>query len=162
DREAFDGAVSELLLLLSRGVALRAGDREAAGREGALAEALRLNELAEAWGPERGSQALWQQRAEIYRLLGRADEARQAGRPAEADDDFGRAIARRPALAEAYCNRALARVSLKKYREAIEDLDRALALGADPAYVLFLRADARQRAGDPRGAREDREEGMRH
>jgi serine/threonine protein kinase/tetratricopeptide (TPR) repeat protein len=85
DRESFDAAVSELLLLLSRGVALQAAERQdAPGRDEALAEALRLNELAESWGDEPGSRALWQQRAEIYRLLGRPGEARLLYERAEA------------------------------------------------------------------------------
>jgi serine/threonine protein kinase/Flp pilus assembly protein TadD len=85
DREAFEAAVSELLLVLSRGVALQAAERQdSSRREDALAEALRLNELAESWGDEAGSRALWLQRAEIYRLLGRADEARLLLERAEA------------------------------------------------------------------------------
>jgi eukaryotic-like serine/threonine-protein kinase len=85
DREAFESGVSELLLLLSRGVALQASERQgASGRDAALAEALRLNELAESWGDEQGSRALWQQRAEIYRLLGRPEDAQRLRERAEA------------------------------------------------------------------------------
>src|SRR5262249_13626906 len=256
DREAFAGGVSELLLLLSRGIALQAsGMKDSSNREEALAEALRLNELAESWGADQGSRALYQQREEIYGLLGRPEDAQRMqqraeaeplrtaadhylvaadllsrgrpqqalpvlveatgrfpqdfwcwfllgvcddhlgqgneaiacygtclaiapdspgayfnrglaqlrlGRPAQAEADFDRVIALRQLLIEAHCNRALARIALKKYDDAIKDLNEALALGADQTYVLFLRADARQRAGDLSGAKKDREEGMRH
>jgi serine/threonine protein kinase/Tfp pilus assembly protein PilF len=254
DRQALDAAVGELLLLLSRGVTAQAAALpDGPERQSLLAEALRLNELAEADGEEE-SRALWLQRAEIFRLLGRPDDAKRMheraeatplrtatdrylvaaellskgrhqqalpllhdatarhpqdfwcwfllgvcydglaqhadaiacystclaiapdspwahynrglarlrlGRYAPAAADLDRAIELCPTLVEAYTNRAVARLALRQYREAIQDLDRALELGAAPTYVLFLRADAKQRAGDGDGAKKDREEALR-
>jgi tetratricopeptide (TPR) repeat protein len=79
-----------------------------------------------------------------------------------ASADLSQAIALRPRLAEAYQNRALAREGLRQYAAAVQDLTRALELGASPTHVYFLRAAVRERAGDRAGARRDRAEGMRH
>src|SRR5262249_56634201 len=83
---ALAGGGRELLLLLSRGVTLQASEKkDSSSRDQALAEALRLNELAESWGADQGSRALYQQRAEIYRLLGRPEDAQRMQQRAEAE-----------------------------------------------------------------------------
>jgi eukaryotic-like serine/threonine-protein kinase len=70
---------TELLLLLARGVSLQAMNQgDSSARQELVAEALRLNELAEACsGAGQGSRALWAQRAELAGLLGRDEEARK-------------------------------------------------------------------------------------
>jgi tetratricopeptide (TPR) repeat protein len=50
---------------------------------------------------------------------------------------------------------------MKQYAEAVADLTRALELGAAPTHVYFLRAAAKERAGDQDGAKHDRAEGLR-
>jgi serine/threonine protein kinase/tetratricopeptide (TPR) repeat protein len=79
----------------------------------------------------------------------------------KASADLDRAIALKPNLAEAFRNRALARQGLKKYAEAVDDLTRALELGTSPTHVYFIRAEIRERAGDPEGAKQDRAEAVR-
>jgi tetratricopeptide (TPR) repeat protein len=79
----------------------------------------------------------------------------------KASADLDRAIALRPSLAEAFRNRALARQGLKKYTQAVDDLTRALELGASPTHVYFIRAEIRERAGDREGAKQDRAEALR-
>jgi serine/threonine protein kinase/tetratricopeptide (TPR) repeat protein len=79
----------------------------------------------------------------------------------QAAADLDRVLELRPDLVEAYKNRALAREGLKQYAEAIDDLTRALELGDSPTHVYFLRAAVRDHAGDTKGAKKDREEGMR-
>jgi tetratricopeptide (TPR) repeat protein len=71
--------VGELLLLLAGATARQARiSREPATRPELLGEALRLNGLAEGCYPADGSpRALWQQRADLTRLSGRAEEAEQ-------------------------------------------------------------------------------------
>jgi tetratricopeptide (TPR) repeat protein len=60
-----------------------------------------------------------------------------------------------------YVNRALAREGLKRYAEAIADLDRALELRYSPVMVLLLRSRLHHQAGNPAAARRDRAEGLR-
>ncbi len=50
---------------------------------------------------------------------------------------------------------------MKNYAGAVDDLNRALELGATPTHVYFLRAAVRERAGDREGAKLDRAEGLR-
>lgn len=70
--------------------------------------------------------------------------------------DFDAAIGRTPRLAEAHVDRGAALVMLGRHAEAIGALDRALELGPDqPQNGLFIRAIARERSGDVKGAYED-------
>ena len=48
----------------------------------------------------------------------------------------------------------------KQYDEAIRGLTRTLDLDPSLTHVYFLRAAARERAGDLRGAKKDREQGL--
>jgi serine/threonine protein kinase/tetratricopeptide (TPR) repeat protein len=77
---------AELLVMLARGTTLRALNQgDAAARQELLAEALRLNELAESCSlAEQESRALWRQRAELMGLLGRGAEADRLKARAEA------------------------------------------------------------------------------
>jgi eukaryotic-like serine/threonine-protein kinase len=67
----------ELLMLMAQAVALQAENPgEGSTRADRLAEALRLNELAETIDDsDQPSRALWTQRAELNRLLGHSEEA---------------------------------------------------------------------------------------
>jgi tetratricopeptide (TPR) repeat protein len=76
-------------------------------------------------------------------------------------DDFTTAAGLRPDAPEPLLNRALALQALGKPAEAVEDLTRALDNGAPAARVHFMRARAREQAGDAEGARLDREAGLR-
>jgi eukaryotic-like serine/threonine-protein kinase len=87
-------SAGEMLVLLAQGVALQAENQgNAAERDKLLAQAMRLNELAEAaCGTAQSSRALWQQRAELAHQLGRiADakelQARAAGMPLRTSAD---------------------------------------------------------------------------
>ncbi|MCI0457241.1 MAG: protein kinase [Gemmataceae bacterium] len=86
--------------------------------------------------------------------------------PEQARADFDRVIALKPDLADAYVNRALASQGLKgagrkEYEVAVEDLTRALERDPQATRIYFMRARARERAGDAGGARLDRAEGLR-
>lgn len=56
----------------------------------------------------------------------------ERGRPAEADELFTRALAADPTLVEAWTNRAAVRFDRGDVAAAVADLDRAVALSADP------------------------------
>jgi eukaryotic-like serine/threonine-protein kinase len=77
-----------------------------------------------------------------------------------AEADFDKAVQLQPDAAEPYINRALARQGLEKYGEAIDDLTHALELGAPYTRIYFMRAWARERAGDAVGAERDRNTGL--
>ncbi|HJZ54134.1 MAG TPA: protein kinase, partial [Gemmataceae bacterium] len=77
-------------------------------------------------------------------------------KPALAEAEFTRAIELDPAYAEAFRNRAVARMCQGKFREAEQDLTDALARGSSPFQVRHLRAHARTSLGDRAGAEVDR------
>ncbi len=79
----------------------------------------------------------------------------------QARADLERTIQLRPDRDEAHINLALALQGLGRHADAVKELTAALDRGAAPTRVYFLRARARQRAGDAEGARRDREEGLR-
>ena len=81
--------------------------------------------------------------------------------PARAITDFDRAIALRPDWYEPTLNRGIAELARGGNTQAIRDLTRAVELGAPETRVFFLRAVARERSGDPEGAKRDRVEGLR-
>ena len=80
---------------------------------------------------------------------------------ARAKDDLDRVAALEPTFADTYLNRAMANQGLRRYAEGIADLDRAGELGTSPVRVCFLRARLREQAGDPAGAKQDIEAGMK-
>jgi serine/threonine protein kinase/Tfp pilus assembly protein PilF len=80
---------------------------------------------------------------------------------AQARADFDQAIHLRPDQPEVYINLALALQGMGKYGKAVEEFTRALDRGSLATRIYFMRASARQRAGDAEGARRDREEGLR-
>jgi eukaryotic-like serine/threonine-protein kinase len=88
------------------------------------------------------------QRGIIYGLL---------RKPSLAEAEFSRAIALKGEYAQAYRNRAVARMRLNKMREAEDDLGIALSQGAPSIQIHLLRADVRQTLGDAKGAKDDRD-----
>jgi serine/threonine protein kinase/Flp pilus assembly protein TadD len=79
----------------------------------------------------------------------------------EAEADFSAALARRPSLTDAYLHRGLARESQAKYPEALADFTRSLEAGDAATRAWFARARVRRRLGDPGGAAQDEQEGLR-
>jgi tetratricopeptide (TPR) repeat protein len=91
-------------------------------------------------------------------------------RPAQAEEEFTKALALDPDFADALRHRAVARYRLgdtqskagrekeaaKKFAEAEADLAAALGRGAPAAFAHFVRARVRDRLGDRAGAEADR------
>jgi tetratricopeptide (TPR) repeat protein len=75
-------------------------------------------------------------------------------------DDFDRALKLNADLTEAYVNRALAHEGMKDYAKAIADYTKALDAPTASTRVWFLRSAARDRAGDPDGAKRDFAKGL--
>src|SRR5262249_48006240 len=84
-----------------------------------------------------------------------------AGDHEEARADFDRFLTSRPRVAEGYVNRALALEALGRRAEALADLDKAIDLGVSQTRVYFIRSRLGAAAGDAKGAKEDRETGLR-
>jgi tetratricopeptide (TPR) repeat protein len=89
----------------------------------------------------------------VYRNQGDFERARS---------DFNEAISREPDWPDAYVDRAMTWQEQKKYPMAIADLTHALNLGLSPCRGHLLRARVRELSGDKKGARQDREAGMRY
>ena len=66
-----------------------------------------------------------------------------------------------PDLADAYIDRTLAHEGMRQYKESIADFTQALNLGTPRTRVYFMRAIAKNLAGDKAGARQDNEEGLK-
>jgi eukaryotic-like serine/threonine-protein kinase len=79
----------------------------------------------------------------------------------EAVAEFTEALRLRPDYLPAYIDRALARIARQEYKEGEADLTHALEAGAPATRLLFLRARARQLAGDAKGAAADQAEALR-
>src|SRR5262249_19179847 len=75
--------------------------------------------------------------------------------------DFDQVVKLQPKLADAYVNRSLARLGLGDAAGAVDDLTKALDLGAPYTRVYFMRSRARERAGDAAGARGDWDQGLK-
>jgi serine/threonine protein kinase/Tfp pilus assembly protein PilF len=98
-------------------------------------------------------QWLYYDRGIAYRNQSDFDRARS---------DFNEAIRCQPDWPDPYAERALTWQAQKKYPEAIADLTHALNLGVAPCWGYLLRARVRELSGDKKGARHDREAGMRY
>jgi serine/threonine protein kinase/Flp pilus assembly protein TadD len=158
--------VGELLLLLAQGVSLQAGNQGGAPDRDRLAEeALRLNTLAESCrGTDEAPRALWMQRADLTRLLGRAAEAERlraralatplrtaADRYLMAADHLaqGRFTEALPLLAEAteqdpqdfwaWFLRGVCQDGLGRYAEAVGCYSTCLALTPTSPWAYFNR-----------------------
>jgi serine/threonine protein kinase/tetratricopeptide (TPR) repeat protein len=70
--------------------------------------------------------------------------------------DFSEALRLRPDYVPSLIDRGLARLAQRDYTEAVRDLSDALEKGGAPTRVYFIRARARELAGDVAGARADR------
>lgn len=117
---------------------------------GRLAEARVSAEVATSLEPEHVW--AWYQQG-VYCLALRDHEAARAA--------FARAMALRPALAEARVNLALALMGLDRPRDAEAELTVALEQAPEWARIYFIRARARHAAGDAGGAAADQREGLR-
>jgi tetratricopeptide (TPR) repeat protein len=80
---------------------------------------------------------------------------------AQAKSDFDAVIRLKPDQTDAYANRGLVLQAMQKHGDALADFDRALQLGETTTRLYFLRARARELAGDAEGAKKDRAEGLR-
>jgi tetratricopeptide (TPR) repeat protein len=80
----------------------------------------------------------------------------RSGRYQEADGDFSMAIRYMPDLAEAYVNRGAARIGMRKFKEAVADVDKALELGVkEPQKAYYDRALAYEWLDNPKAAYAD-------
>jgi tetratricopeptide (TPR) repeat protein len=76
-----------------------------------------------------------------------------AGRYPKAEQDFDEAIRIMPELAGAHMNRGAVLIALGRPQEAVEALDRSIALGTpEPERAYFDRALAREKLNDIKGA----------
>jgi serine/threonine protein kinase/Tfp pilus assembly protein PilF len=76
EREKVRARLTDACLLLARGEASRAP--AASGEDGPLGAAMRANELAERIGGDSAPRAVWEQRAELLRRLGKPQDADRA------------------------------------------------------------------------------------
>jgi len=88
--------------------------------------------------------------AAAYTLLGRA--YRERGDPARAEQALAAALQIDPDLGDTRADLALARIDQGRTAEALAELERALANGADAVKVHWARGLAAQHSGDLRGA----------
>jgi serine/threonine protein kinase/Flp pilus assembly protein TadD len=79
----------------------------------------------------------------------------------EANRDFDRASALKPDWPDPYVERGISKNLAGKPAEAVKDFTKAMELGETDTRIYFLRATAREKAGDAEGARLDREEGFK-
>jgi tetratricopeptide (TPR) repeat protein len=80
----------------------------------------------------------------------------RSGRFEEADDDFSAAIRLMPDLAEAYVNRGAARIGMRKFKESVADLNKALSLGVkEPEKAYYDRGLAYEWLDNPKAAYAD-------
>ncbi|MCU0891128.1 MAG: hypothetical protein MUE77_05140 [Sandarakinorhabdus sp.] len=90
-------------------------------------------------------------------LINRGIAQLKARQPQRAADDFDLAIKAAPALAEAWINKGIALTRLDgRAEEAVALISHGIELGPkEPARAYFARAQARELAGQLRGAMED-------
>jgi serine/threonine protein kinase/Flp pilus assembly protein TadD len=88
---------------------------------------------------------LWPEFAWGY--FNRASALAACGKRVEAVADYGRALERDPKLLPALVNRGLARLELEQFGLALEDFDRAAALGQDGATIHAGRGAALEGLG---------------
>jgi serine/threonine protein kinase/Tfp pilus assembly protein PilF len=78
----------------------------------------------------------------------------------EARADFDQFLAQRPGVPEGHLHRALAWEGLKQNALALQDCTKAIDLGCTQTRIYFIRALLRERAGDRKGAEQDRQIGL--
>jgi serine/threonine protein kinase/tetratricopeptide (TPR) repeat protein len=137
ESERLRADLRELLLLLGRGTRMQA---TAADREARLAEALRLNELAEGCtSGEEALRAVWMQRALLLQETGQTDEAR---------DVLGRAQALPLTMARDYYLAAVEQMVRGDYRSARDLLQSARGLDPQDPYVCYALGLCHAQRGD--------------
>ncbi len=78
------------------------------------------------------------------------------GQPYDAMNDYERAIAVDPTLAQAYVDRSAALITLKRYDDAVKSADEGLSRGAaQPEMAYYNRAIAEEALGNVNGAYRD-------
>lgn len=122
EQERVRARLADACLLLARGHALRA--KPGTGADGPLGDALRANELAERLVGADAARAVWEQRADLMRRLGRTEDA---ARCAE------RANAAPLASATDYYLSGTEALTAGRYREALRLLRKSVDL--DPSDV---------------------------
>jgi serine/threonine protein kinase/tetratricopeptide (TPR) repeat protein len=137
ERQRLRADLRELLLLLGRGARLQAS---AADREANLAEARRLNELAEACtSGEEALRAVWLQRALLLHEAGRTDEAR---------DLVGQAAALPLRTARDHYLAAVEQMAHGDYGSARDLLRRARRLDPQDPYTYYALGLCHAQLGD--------------
>lgn len=96
--------------------------------------------------------------ARAFNLRGTARRA--AGDAGRAVDDFSRAIELEPSL-DHYFQRAATLQILERHREAIADLNEAIAYSPDQPHIFFARAESKAAVGDTQGAKSDIQAGRK-
>ena len=70
--------------------------------------------------------------------------------------DYDNGLRINPQLAEGYVDRGATYIAVKRYKEALADIDKGLSLGTKKAYIAYYdRAIVREALGDIKGAYED-------
>jgi len=70
--------------------------------------------------------------------------------------DYDNGLRINPQLAEGYVDRGATYIAMKRYQDALTDIDKGLSLGTKKAYIAYYdRAIAREALGDIKGAYED-------
>jgi serine/threonine protein kinase/Flp pilus assembly protein TadD len=82
------------------------------------------------------------------------------GNLTQAEADFSRALELDRGCTDALVNKAMVYEEQGKFQEAVAALTEARTLGSERPDIYLLRADARARAGDKEGARQDFERGL--
>ena len=96
-----------------------------------------------------------------YGWFNRGTVHTRRGEYAEARRDFDRASALDPRWPEPLAERAIAENLEGRPADAVRDFDRAFDLGATDTRLYFLRARAKENAGDLEGAKRDLEQGQK-
>jgi tetratricopeptide (TPR) repeat protein len=120
----------------------------------------RIQRYADAEGAFRVCVALAPTSAECFYNRARARQA--LGQGESALGDYDRALQLDPALAGAALNRGILHYDARRFPQAQADLNRALALGADPAIVYYNLALNDLARDEPGAARAAIENALRH
>lgn len=83
------------------------------------------------------------------------ERSRELGEMEKAIEAYTYAIQQNPALPEALCNRAVARIAILDYAGAMRDLDYAISLDPTSFELYQNRGDLKQMIGDLEGAIDD-------
>ncbi len=90
--------------------------------------------------------------AQAQTILDLANQKRLAGQYEAAITDYTQVIGQAPNLAAAYAERGYCFAKLKRYQEALSDLEKAIDLGFKDPLVFLNRGWAKYNLGDKQGA----------